>query len=352
MRRHPKPAADENRSHRPTPAPGTSGLAVDPTKATSSNQESGRREFVVKGLALGAGLIGAGCGLSPAARSGHAVMAAEPAPGPASAERDERDERDETPGNRGEAAVAAPLEERFDLEVDGRSVPGILWQPRDAGMQTPVVLAGHGGGFGTAGHKRVDSIVTLAAQLADNGIATLAIDQPGCGDRPGAEAEQARRRTLSIEEAIAELWTRELVEEMARDWQASLDHIRAVHGLGGAGVGYWGLSGGTTFGLPLVAIEPRIQAAVLGLNSAVPLMLAYAPRVTCPVLYTMNLDDHFMSRDEGLALFDALATRDKFVLAYPGDHGQNLERATSEWVRFFARRLGAPIGPCAAQVSS
>ncbi|MBW2424694.1 MAG: dienelactone hydrolase family protein [Deltaproteobacteria bacterium] len=242
--------------------------------------------------------------------------------------------------------MASLREERFDLEVDGRLVPGILWRPDGAAEETPIVLAGHGGGFGTAGHKRMAGIVELAARLGGYGIATVAIDQPGCGDRPGADEEQARRRTLTIEQAIEQLWTRERVEEMARDWQASLDHLGEQHGLGGAGVGYWGLSGGTTFGLPLVATEPRIQAAVLGLNSAVPLMLAYAPRVTCPVLYTMNLDDHFMTREQGLALFDALGTQDRFVLAYPGDHGENLERAPSEWARFFAIRLGAPGGAC------
>jgi hypothetical protein len=91
-----------------------------------------------------------------------------------------------------------------------------------------------------------------------------------------------------------------------------------------------------------VALEPRIAAAVLGLNGAVPLMLHYAPRVRCAVLYTMNLDDHFMTRESGLALFDALATDDKFLIAFPGDHGQNLEPAAGIWARFFAARLAAP----------
>jgi len=143
-----------------------------------------------------------------------------------------------------------------------------------------------------------------------------------------------------MEQAIAELWTPDLVEAMARDWSACIDHARATWQLGEAGIGYWGLSGGTTFGLPLVALEPSIQAAVLGLNSAVPLMLAYASRVTCPVLYTMNLDDRYMSREEGLALYDALGTDDKFVLGYPGDHGDNLDRAREPWARFFSARLG------------
>lgn len=278
--------------------------------STHPDPEITRGELLRGGFALGASIVGA------------ASLAGTPA----------------------RASATRPREERFDLEVEGRIVPGIVWHPRDGAASTPapLVLAGHGGGFGTDGHKRVDAIVELAAVLASHGIATLAIDQPGCGDRPGAQEEQARRRELNIEQAIAELWTRELVEEMARDWQACLAHARKTWGLGKAGVGYWGLSGGTTFGLPLVALEPSIDAAVLGLNSAVPLMLAYAPRVTCPVLYTMNLDDHFMSREQGLALYDAIGSEDKFVLGYPGDHGENLDRARDPWARFFASRLGAP----------
>ncbi|MDW3218267.1 MAG: hypothetical protein R8F63_06610 [Acidimicrobiales bacterium] len=234
------------------------------------------------------------------------------------------------------------IEEQLELEAMGRRVPGILWRPAQPAERTPLVLAGHGGGFGTAGHKRMDSIVDLATHLAvTHGIATAAIDQPGCGDRDGAEEEQARRRQMSVEEAVASLWTRELVEELIGDWQTTLDHLASTYELGRDGIGYWGLSGGTTFGLPLVASENRITAAVLGLNGDVPLMRAFAPDVTCPVLYMMNLDDRFMTRDSCLALFDALASDDKHVLAFPGDHGANLHRALPEWGRFFADRLGS-----------
>lgn len=229
------------------------------------------------------------------------------------------------------------------LSIDGPTgfVPGILWEPADSSSATPLVLAGHGGGFGTNGHKRVDSIVALAEDLAtEHGIATLAIDQPGCGDREGAEAEQERRRSLSVEEAIASLWTPELVQSMSDDWGASLTHLQEVRGLGAAGIGYWGLSGGTTFGLPLVATDPRISAAVLGLNGDVPLMRTHAPAVRCPVMYMMNLDDRFMTRDSALALFDNLGSENKRLVGYPGDHGENLDDARPEWGRFFARFLG------------
>ena len=126
---------------------------------------------------------------------------------------------------------------------------------------------------------------------------------------------------------------------MVWDWKATLDHLQATADLGGDRVGCWGLSGGTTFGLPLVASEPRINAAVLGLNGDVPLMRAYAPDVTCPVMYMMNLEDSFMTRESCLALFDALATTDKYVLAFPGNHGENLDQALPDWARFFAERL-------------
>ena len=236
--------------------------------------------------------------------------------------------------------VDGVTEERLDIDVGGRRVPCVLWRPHESDEQTPLVLAGHGGGFGTDGHKRVDSIVQFANHLAaTHRIATAAIDQPGCGDREGAAEEQARRRQMSVEEAIASLWTDSLVNELIGDWQETLDHLDETYGLGRHGVGYWGLSGGTTFGLPLVASEPRISAAILGLNGDVPLMRKYAPDVTCPVMYMMNLDDRFMSRDSCLALFDALGSTDKRVLAFPGDHGQNLDQAMPDWARFLADRL-------------
>ncbi len=303
----------------------------------------GRREFVRKGLALGAGLMGTGC----AARAD--PKATSPSAGTeGSTRRDPSGAKGLSAAGPGAQTVALD-EDRFDLEVEGRVVPGILWRPAGAGAHTPLVLAGHGGGFGTAGHKRVEKIVLLAEALAGYGAATVAIDQPGCGDRPGSVEEQARRRTLTIEDAIESLWTPELVEEMARDWQGTLDYLSSEWGLGASGIGYWGLSGGTTFGVPLVALEPRIESAVLGLNGVVPLMLAYAPRVTCPLLYTVNLDDRYMTRDNCLALFDAFPSQDKYVLAYPGDHGEGLEPAIPEWARFFASRLGALSGesaPC------
>ena len=71
-------------------------------------------------------------------------------------------------------------ETAFVLKVDGRVVPAVLWTPTSIRPPVPLLLAGHGGGFGFGGSKRHDSIVNLAVALARNyGVATVAIDQPG-----------------------------------------------------------------------------------------------------------------------------------------------------------------------------
>lgn len=244
--------------------------------------------------------------------------------------------------------MSAPVtaeETGFTIEVDGQVVPGVVWRPpaRPAGGGgggTPLVLAGHGGGFGFGGSKRADGIVSLAAMLArDYGVATVAIDQPGCGDRPGAEEEQARRKKLTVEQAIADLWTDELVTVHGREWRAAVAHVQGELGLGEGPLGYWGLSGGTTFGLPLVATDKRIEVAVLGLNSAVPLMRTYAPQVQCPVLFIQNLDDSFMSRESALQLFDELGSSDKRIHAHPGDHGAIPPDEHEDCARFLGTRL-------------
>src|SRR5947207_10627877 len=139
----------------------------------------------------------------------------------------------QSPSVRARGPSQAVNETPFFLQVDGRMVPGVLWAPATVRPPVPLLLAGHGGGFGFGGSKRHDSIVDLAVALARNyGVATVAIDQPGCGDRPGAEEEQERRRKMNIEEAIASLWTEELVMEMAADWRATVEHVQGELGLG------------------------------------------------------------------------------------------------------------------------
>jgi dienelactone hydrolase len=82
-------------------------------------------------------------------------------------------------------------------------------------------------------------------------------------------------------------------------------------------VGFWGISQGARVGLPLLAAEPRISAAVLGLADG---PLASAPLVSAPVLYYVQTDDDMLEPDACRALFDALGSADKTLVENPGGH--------------------------------
>jgi dienelactone hydrolase len=104
-------------------------------------------------------------------------------------------------------------------------------------------------------------------------------------------------------------------------------------------VGFWGLSQGARVGLPVLAAEPRIVAAVLGLADG---PLASAPLVTAPVLFYTQSDDELVEPDACRALFDALGTPDKTLVENPGGH-LDLPRTTAdESAAWLDRRLTPP----------
>ena len=97
----------------------------------------------------------------------------------------------------------------------------------------------------------------------------------------------------------------------------SLDRVPAVLGEHAGPVGFLGLSQGTRVGLPLLAAEPRIAAAVLGLADG---PVASAPLVTAPVLFYLQADDELVGPDACRALFDAIGSSDKTLVEHPGGH--------------------------------
>lgn len=91
-------------------------------------------------------------------------------------------------------------------------------------------------------------------------------------------------------------------------------------------VGFWGISHGARVGLPLLAGEPRIMAAVLGLADG---PIASAPLVTASVLFYVQSDDDLVTPKACRALFDAIGSRDKTLVENPGGH-LDLPRSTVE----------------------
>lgn len=100
--------------------------------------------------------------------------------------------------------------------------------------------------------------------------------------------------------------------------------------------------------------DPRIRAAIFGGVFVYDALAAAARRVTIPIEFLLPWDDDEIDRESGLELFDAFASPEKTLHAFPGSHFRvPVERINT---RFFARLLGrsaqaqpAASAPTAAQ---
>jgi dienelactone hydrolase len=229
------------------------------------------------------------------------------------------------------------VERRFDLDVSNRTVPGVVWTPEAVEGPRPIVLVGHGASL----HKRVSYVLAVARMLVRrHGIAAVAIDGPNHGDRrPDPDADP-----LVVFSEFPDEWSRPgSTDEMVEDWLATLAAVRALPEIGDGPIGYWGLSMGSIFGIPLVAAEPRIQVAVLGLlglsGPTKDRLAADAAKISCPVLYLLQWDDQLFARDKVIELYDRLGSLDKRLHAHPGEHSAVPPEEIGFSVEFLARYL-------------
>lgn len=124
------------------------------------------------------------------------------------------------------------------------------------------------------------------------------------------------------------------------EWKAALDFVEGLESIGAGGpVGYLGVSMGAFLGIPFVAAEPRVKAAVFGLAGGEAL-LAAARQITIPLQFTVQWDDAFVAREDSLALFTAFGSREKTLHANPGGHGEVPAFERVGWEGFFLRHLG------------
>jgi dienelactone hydrolase len=241
----------------------------------------------------------------------------------------------------------------FTVPRVGQDVPAMLWLPDRPAEGRPLVLLGHGGGM----HKESPFIDGLGNWLAGgSGFACLAIDLPLHGERTPPDevglSVRERRSRLGLQ-----AWRERnagATEQAVGDWRAAIDASRDVDPVPHGPVGYFGLSMGTRFGVPLIAAEPRISAAVLGLfgipAADTESAFARAARlVAIPVLFLQQWDDELFPRDDCLALFDLLGSEDKTLHANPGGHLGVPRAELGAGAGFLRRRLGGsyrdPGGP-------
>ncbi|WP_327268209.1 alpha/beta hydrolase [Streptomyces sp. NBC_01218] len=240
-------------------------------------------------------------------------------------------------------------EQRLDDDVVEREftlgdLPGILWTPASASASAPVplILLGHPPlGLGTMYPR----LVGRARQAVADGFAAATVELPGSGDRPRlAAVDRARadmRRAVQAGEPVGDetvdALVLPLVEQAVPEWQAALDALLALPGIGGP-VGYSG--GVISLGIRLAVVEPRIAAAVLFAGSFVPRsMVEEARRVTVPLFVLLQWDDEGNDRQAALDLFDAFGSEEKTLLAGMGGHTGVPQSAGEAAERFLARHL-------------
>lgn len=230
-----------------------------------------------------------------------------------------------------------------DFTVGG--VPGVLWSPvSNASDRAPLILMAHGGG----NHKKHPAMAGRARLLVTGcGFHVAVMDAPGHGDRPRTAHDEAEIAELFRARAAGEpegpivvRYNAHLAELAVPEYQATLDALQELPEIGTAGpVGFWGINMGTAIGIPFVAIEPRITAAVFGQHW--PDVLAEkAKEITVPIEFDLQWDDEHISREEGLALFDAFASKEKSLHVNSGKHKELPRFEADSAVRFFARHFG------------
>jgi dienelactone hydrolase len=229
------------------------------------------------------------------------------------------------------------LEQSFTLG----DVPCILWTPDSAGGPRPLILLGHGGGQ----HKKAPGIVARARRFVGAGFAAVALDAPHHGDRPPAEeftrrTAENRARMLAGDDVapqLAALHT-SLAEQTVPEWQSVVTAVQELEHVGAGPVGYWGVSMGCGLGVPFVAADSRVRAAVIGL-AGIPGLAEDAARITVPVEFVLQWDDQFVPRDQGLALFDAFGSAQKTLHANTGGHADLPRFEIDSALLFFQRHL-------------
>ncbi|MEM7539734.1 MAG: alpha/beta hydrolase [Chloroflexota bacterium] len=248
------------------------------------------------------------------------------------------------------------IQYEFDICVTGEIVPCVIWTPPSHINPKALVAMGHGG----SQHKACQSIRDRAIRYATTyAWATLAIDAPKHGERISPEEAAIERAktlarisgdpnapSLSVHEKIQFL--DDLAAQAVPEWQAALDAILSMEIIESTiPIGYWGVSQGSSIGIPLLAVDHRFTCAVLGLAHLHPdhsRLRVAAQHVTIPLRFAFQWDDLIRERAYGLALFDAFGSSEKSMHINLGGHTEIPASEDASWDVFFQYHLNNRMG--------
>ena len=195
---------------------------------------------------------------------------------------------------------------------------------------------GHGG----SGHKTSDLVLDAVKELVEPlKIAVLAIDGPVHGAR-----RVDSKDGVAVRQEFRDLWSRGgEVYSMVEDWKAALDNVCSRPEIDSKRIAWYGISMGTAYGLPVVAADSRIGAAVLGMwgtcRKPSDRLEKDALNVLIPVLFQTKSEDEIFTVEGQSALFNLLRSSQKRIVSYPGGHSDPKSEQLNEAVEFLQSHL-------------
>ena len=204
----------------------------------------------------------------------------------------------------------------IDNHPGHRPVTGAIWLPKISSESDLVVLCG----LGASGDRYQVRISFLVIHLVDrHNIVVLSVDGPVHGLR---KVEPGGREAF-----FREMQRPTFIDDMVSDWLIATEDILKEKNITIETLGYFGLSMGTMFGVPLLASQLEFNASVIGLcgsSGAASMigerLLKDAEQITHPTTFLMQLEDELFDRNGYLALFDAIRSDNKKIHANPGLH--------------------------------
>ena len=224
----------------------------------------------------------------------------------------------------------AVVESSVQIETESGHLNCAVWSPKGEPIQRPLVLLGHGG----AGHKKSPYLVWFTMRLVtDHDFVAAAIDHlPQHGDRGGTSDIRS-----SVDWKGASATFDEAIDSIVKDWQATIRTLVKRIEVDETKIGYWGHSGGTLMGIPLLAKTPGVSAAALGkwgIEGTEELKEIFrdefpevvnrhkrdASQLSCAIHYLINMDDNLFTQSGQIDLFNRLGSSRKVFWGEPGDH--------------------------------
>lgn len=219
-----------------------------------------------------------------------------------------------------------------------RKITGAVWLPDEPRESNTVVAFGHG----ASGNRYQAPIPYIAHRLVKLGVLCVSMDGPVHGLR---EKNGGGRKALG-----PELRNLDIVDQMNQDWAVAIDLACSQFDYTDELFGYFGLSMGSIFGIPMLADritkDRSVTAATLGLLGTTGAASQFgknlqkaAEKIDVPILFLMQLEDELFPRSGYLELFDSFGSTEKSIHANPGLHPEIPGIEVRHTVDFFNNQL-------------